>query len=99
MTIQPQQMLVEERGLERQIKKLNLLIPTTADKKKDKFIFTATYLAEQLTSIVKDLEDIKYSIKSENNRILMHQFRANKERIEEDNANNQRVDAQVKRGK
>jgi len=98
MTIKPQQMLVEERGLENQIKRLKDILPSRKGNNRI-FPYTAKYLAEQLTSIVKDLEDIKYSIKSENNRILMHQFRTNKERIEEENANIQRVDAQVKKGK
>ena len=93
MTLKPQQMLVEERGLENQIKRLRDLIPTAIVGRQTK------YFQEQIESITQNLEDIKYSIKSENNRILMHQFRANKERIEEENANIQRVDAQVKRKK
>ena len=76
--IDPQHMLVEERGLEKQIKRLSLLIPTAADKKKDEFIFTATYLAEQLTEIVQDLKDINLSIRYENDRILTDKLKENK---------------------
>jgi len=63
--IDPQHMLVEERGLEKQIKKLNLLIPS-----EHHFGMTAKYLAEQLTEIVQDLKDINLSIRYENDRIL-----------------------------
>jgi len=68
--IEPQHMLVEERGLERQIKKLKDLVPTERDAKKDDFIYTSKYLQERLMSIIEDLEVIKFSVKSENDRIL-----------------------------
>ena len=70
MTIQPQQMLVEEKGLENQIKRLKDLVPTKDDADRDDFIYTAKYLQERLTTIIEDLETIKDCIKSENDRIL-----------------------------
>ena len=70
MSIQPQQMLVEERGLENQIKILKDLVPTKDDADRDDFIYTAKYLQERLTTIIEDLETIKDCIKSENDRIL-----------------------------
>jgi len=70
MSIQPQQMLVEERGLENQIKRLKDLVPTKDDADRDDFIYTAKYLQERLTTIIEDLETIKDCIKSENDRIL-----------------------------
>ena len=70
MTNQPQQMLVEERGLENQIKRLKDLVPTKDDADRDDFIYTAKYLQERLTTIIEDLETIKDCIKSENDRIL-----------------------------
>ena len=69
MSIQPQQMLVEERGLENQIKRLKDLVPTESSKE-----YPLGYLKEQLTTIIEDLEDIKLSIKSENDRILKYSF-------------------------
>ena len=54
--IEPQHMLVEERGLESQIKRLKVLLMGKG--------------FEQLNSIIKELENIKFSIKSENDRIL-----------------------------
>ena len=70
MSIQPQQMLVEERGLENQIKRLKDLVPTKDDADRDDFIYTAKDLQERLTTIIEDLETIKDCIKSENDRIL-----------------------------
>ena len=70
MSIEPQQMLVEERGLENQIKRLKDLVPTKDDADRDDFIYTAKYLQERLTTIIEDLETIKDCIKSENDRIL-----------------------------
>ena len=49
-------MLVEERGLESQIKRLRVLLMGKG--------------FEQLNSIIEELENIKFSIKSENDRIL-----------------------------
>ena len=54
--IEPQHMLVEERGLESQIKRLKVLLMGKG--------------FEQLNSIIEELENIKFSIKFENDRIL-----------------------------
>jgi hypothetical protein len=54
--IEPQHMLIEERGLESQIKRLKILLMGKG--------------FEQLNSIIEELENIKFSIKSENDRIL-----------------------------
>jgi|TARA_R100000479_G_scaffold43796_1_gene20118 hypothetical protein len=70
MSFKPQQMLVEEKGLENQIKRLKDLVPTESSKE-----YPLGYLKEQLTTIIEDLEDIKLSIKSENDRILKHSFK------------------------
>ena len=74
----PQQMLVEEKGLENQIKRLKDLIPSKQNRK-ECFVsgMTGQYLAEQLTSIVESLEDIKTGIKHENNRILNYRVKNN----------------------
>jgi hypothetical protein len=75
MSIEPQQMLVEERGLENQIKRLKDLVPTKDDADRDDFIYTAKYLQERLTEVIEDLETIKDCIKSENDRILKDAFK------------------------
>ena len=54
--IEPQHMLVEERGLERQIKRLKEILIGKG--------------LNQLNSIIEELENIKFSVKSENDRIL-----------------------------
>ena len=54
--IEPQHLLVEERGLESQIKRLKVLLMGKG--------------FEQLNSIIEELENIKFSIKCENDRIL-----------------------------
>ena len=54
--IEPQNMLVEEKGLERQIKRLKEILIGKG--------------LNQLNSIVEELENIKFSIKCENDRIL-----------------------------
>jgi hypothetical protein len=54
--IEPQHMLVEERGLERQIKRLKEILIGKG--------------LNQLNSIIEELELIKFSVKSENDRIL-----------------------------
>jgi len=59
--IEPQHMLVEERGLESQIKRLKVLLMGKG--------------FEQLNSIIEELENIKFSIKSENDRILTHKLK------------------------
>ena len=72
--IKPQHMLVEERGLERQIKRLKDLVPTESSKE-----YPLQYLKEQLTTIVQNLEDIKTGIKHENDRIMTDQLTTNKQ--------------------
>ena len=74
MSFKPQQMLVEEKGLENQIKRLKDLVPTDADADRDDLMYTAKYLQERLLVIISNLEDIKDCIKSENDRILKHSF-------------------------
>ena len=54
--IEPQHMLVEERGLERQIKRLKEILIGKG--------------LNQLNSVIEELESIKTSIKFENDRIL-----------------------------
>jgi len=61
--IEPQHMLVEERGLESQIKRLKVLLMGKG--------------FEQLNSIIEELENIKFSIKSENDRILKDKLKQN----------------------
>ena len=73
MTYKPQHLLVEERGLRNQIKKIKDLIPKDND-----FGMTNKYLQEQLTDIVESLEDIKIGIKHENDRILSYHFKDKK---------------------
>ena len=65
----PQHLLVEERGLGNQIKKIKDLIPNKEEADKNDIKFTAKYLEEQLTAIVESLEDIQTGIKHENNRV------------------------------
>ena len=62
-------MLVEERGLNNQIKRLKDLVPTESSKE-----YPLQYLKEQLTTIIEDLEDIKTGIKHENDRIMKDQL-------------------------
>ena len=61
--IEPQHMLVEERGLESQIKRLKVLLMGKG--------------FEQLNSIIEELENIKFSIKCENDRILKDKLKTN----------------------
>ena len=61
--IEPQHLLVEERGLESQIKRLKVLLMGKG--------------FEQLNSIIEELENIKFSIKSENDRILKDKLKQN----------------------
>ena len=70
--IEPQHMLVEERGLESQIKRLKVLLAENylAIEKMGKGL-------EQLNSIIKELENIKFSIKCENDRILKDKLKQN----------------------
>ena len=61
--IEPQHMLVEERGLERQIKRLKELLIGKG--------------LNQLNSIIEELNAIKTSIKFENDRILKDKLKQN----------------------
>ena len=62
--IEPQLMMVEERGLERQIKRLKeMLIGKGLNK---------------LNSIIEELETIKFSVKCENDRILKNKLKLNR---------------------
>jgi len=61
--IEPQHMLVEERGLERQIKRLKELLIGKG--------------LNQLNSIIEELEVIKFSVKCENDRILKDKLKQN----------------------
>ena len=72
----PQLLLVEEKGLENQIKRLKDLIPSKQNRK-ECFVsgMTGQYLAEQLTTIVESLEDIQTGIKHENDRILKNEMK------------------------
>ena len=70
----PQVMLVEERGLGNQIKRIKDLIPSKEDVECNT-LGSAKYLEEQLTAIVESLEDIKTGIKHENDRILKNEMK------------------------
>ena len=74
----PQHLLVEERGLGNQIKRIKDLIPSKEEADRNDITFTAKYLEEQLTAIVESLEDIKTGIKHENDRILTYRLKNNK---------------------
>ena len=74
----PQVMLVEERGLGNQIKRIKDLIPSKTDAQNNVLMGTVGYLQEQLTTIVQSLEDIKTGIKHENDRILTYRLKNNK---------------------
>ena len=64
-------MLVEERGLDNQIKRLKVLIP----------VATTGFLREQIESIAQSLEDIKTGIKYENDRIMKDQLINNNKQL------------------
>jgi len=74
----PQVMLVEERGLGNQIKRIKDLIPSKTDAQNNVLMGTVGYLQEQLTTVVQSLEDIKTGIKHENDRILTYRLKNNK---------------------
>ena len=78
----PQVMLVEERGLGNQIKRIKDLMPSKEEADRNDITFTAKYLEEQLTAIVESLEDIKTGIKHENDRILTYRLKSPKELFE-----------------
>ena len=67
--IEPQHMLVEERGLEREIKKLEKLLNPKHPP----------YIREQISEVIKSLEDITTGIKHENDRILKDQLTDSKQ--------------------
>ena len=73
----PQLLLVEEKGLENQIKRLKDLIPNKQNRIALGYFtgMTGQYLAEQLTTIVESLEDIQTGIKHENDRILKNEMK------------------------
>ena len=62
--IEPQLMMVEERGLERQIKRLKEMLIRKG--------------LNQLNSIIEELETIKFSVKCENDRILKNKLKLNR---------------------
>ena len=62
--IEPQLMMVEERGLERQIKRLKEMLIGKG--------------LNQLNSIIEELETIKFSVKCENDRILKNKLKFNR---------------------
>jgi hypothetical protein len=62
--IEPQLMMVEERGLERQIKRLKEMLIGKG--------------LNQLNSIIEELETIKFSVKCENDRILKNKLKLNR---------------------
>ena len=72
MSLSPQVMLVEEKGLNNQIKRIKDLVPN--DNLKE---YPLNYLKEQLTTIIEDLEVIRDCIKSENDRILTYKLKNN----------------------
>ena len=62
--IEPQLMMVEVRGLERQIKRLKEMLIGKG--------------LNQLNSIIEELETIKFSVKCENDRILKNKLKLNR---------------------
>ena len=64
-------MLVEERGLERQIKKLEQLLNPKHPP----------YIREQVSEVIRSLEDIKTGIKHENDRIMTDQLINNNKQL------------------
>ena len=58
MSFKPQQMLVEEKGLENQIKRLKDLVPTKDDADRDDFIYTAKYLQERFEMTKEEARDM-----------------------------------------
>ena len=77
-SFKPQTLLVEERGLENQIKRIKDLIPSKTDAQNNKLMCTVGYLRESLATIVEGIEDIKIGIKHENDRILKDKLINNK---------------------
>ena len=74
--IKAQHMLVEERGLERQIKKIKDFINTKDDHVNGEYLLNIW--VKTLNEIIKSLEDIKTGIKHENDRILTDRLTSEK---------------------
>jgi len=75
--IEPQLMMVEERGLERQIKRLKEILIGKGLNQLNSITDAVQFEQKQLNSIVEELENIKFSIKSENDRILKDKLKQN----------------------
>ena len=75
--IEPQHMIVEERGLERQIKRLKEILIGKGLNQLNSIKDAVQFEQKQLNSIVEELENIKFSIKSENDRILKDKLKQN----------------------
>ena len=73
--IEPQHMLVEERGLESQIKRLKEILIGKGLNQLNSITDAVQFEQKQLNSIVEELENIKFSIKCENDRILTHKLK------------------------
>ena len=58
MSIQPQHLLVEEKGLSNQIKRLKDLVPTKEDADLDNFMFTSKYLQERFEMTKEEARDM-----------------------------------------
>ena len=75
--IEPQHMLVEERGLESQIKRLKEILIGKGLNQLNSITDAVQFEQKQLNSIVEELENIKFSIKCENDRILKDKLKQN----------------------
>ena len=73
--IEPQHMLVEERGLESQIKRLKEILIGKGLNQLNSITDAVQFEQKQLNSIVEELENIKFSIRCENDRILTHKLK------------------------
>ena len=76
--IEPQLMMVEERGLERQIKRLKEILIGKGLNQLNSITDAVQFEQKQLNSIVEELENIKFSIKCENDRILKNKLKLNR---------------------
>jgi len=75
--IEPQHLLVEERGLESQIKRLKEILIGKGLNQLNSITDAVQFEQKQLNSIVEELENIKFSIKCENDRILKDKLKQN----------------------
>jgi len=75
--IEPQLMMVEERGLERQIKRLKEILIGKGLNQLNSITDAVQFEQKQLNSIVEELENIKFSVKCENDRILKDKLKQN----------------------